>query len=61
MNNYTVSICRVENTLYHYRIEATSEAEAEQQAWELFNQDETDNGDVVHAEEFCHQIQEITS
>ena len=60
MNNYTVSICRVENTLYHYQIEATSEAEAEQQAWELFYQGDTDDGDVVHAEEFCHQIQEIT-
>lgn len=60
MNNYTVSICRVENTLYHYQIEATSEAEAEQQAWALFNEGDTDDGDVVHAEEFVHHTQETT-
>jgi len=58
MKSYTVSLCRVENTLYHYQIEATSEAEAEQQAWKMYNSGDTDDGDVVHAEEFCHQIEE---
>jgi hypothetical protein len=58
MNTYKVSLCRVENTLYHFQIEADSEDEAEQIAWEMYNEGDTDDGDVVHAEEFCHQIQE---
>ena len=58
MRSYTVSLCRVENTLYHFHIEADSEKEAEEEAWKLYNQGTTDDGDVVHAEEFCHQIQE---
>jgi len=58
MSTYTVSLCRVENTLYHFQIEADSEKEAEQIAWKLYNQGTTDDGDVVHAEEFFHQIQE---
>jgi hypothetical protein len=58
MKDYTVSLCRVENTLYHYQIEAKSEKEAEQLAWKLYNEGDTEDGDVVHAEEFCHQIQE---
>jgi hypothetical protein len=58
MKSYIVSLCRVENTLYHYQIEADSEKKAEQLAWKLYNKGDVEDGDVVHAEEFCHQIEE---
>lgn len=58
MKRYTVSLCRVENTLYHYHVEAKSEEDAEDQAWEMYNNGDVEDGDVVHAEEFCHKIQE---
>jgi hypothetical protein len=58
MKSYTVSLCRVANTLYHYQIEADSEKKAEQLAWKLYDEGDTEDGDVVHAEEFCHQVQE---
>jgi hypothetical protein len=58
MNKYTVSICRVENTLYYYQVEAKSEKAAEQKAWKLYNSGDVDDGDVVHAEEFVHEVQE---
>ena len=59
MKSYTVSICRVENTLYHYHVEAKNEKDAEQQAWKIYNSGDTDDGDVVHAEEFCHEVRGV--
>lgn len=60
MPKYTVYICRVENTLYPIEVEAQDEEDAEELAWAHFNGDDMDwdDGDIVHAEEFCHQIEE---
>lgn len=58
MKKYTVYICRVEHTLYPIEVEALNEEEAEDLAWEAYNDgDAEEDGDVVHAEEFCHEIE----
>lgn len=57
---FKVTLCRVENTIYVYdNIHAKSEEDAEQFAWKLYNNGEIDFEDVVHAEEFCHQIERV--
>lgn len=57
---FKVTLCRVENTIYVYDVKAKDEASAENKAWKLFNDGEpADVEDVVHAEEFTHQVEAI--
>lgn len=60
MNSYKVTICRVEHTIYEFNVLGDDEKDAENTAWKLHNGGyEADNEDVVHAEEFVHQTDEI--
>lgn len=60
INKYKVVICRVENTIYEYSVLGGDEEEAKNNAWKLYNSGyEADYEDVVHAEEFTHEIVEL--
>lgn len=60
MNSYKVTICRVEHTIYEFNVLGDDEKDAEHTAWKLYDGGyEADNEDVVHAEEFVHQTDEI--
>jgi hypothetical protein len=60
MNSYKVVICRVENTIYEFNVLGDDREEAKEQAWKLYNSGhEADSEDVVHAEEFTHEIEEL--
>lgn len=58
MTKFTVTICREESYLYYIDVEANSESEAEDKAWEEFNSDTSifDNGKLVHANEYVDYV-----
>jgi len=59
MNNYRVSIVRIEHTVYQYDVEAKNEEDAELLANELFDDTDLDKGEIVHGENFVNQIEII--
>lgn len=60
IKRFKVSLCRVEHTLYEFNIRAYDEESAQKVAWQLYNSgQDADSEDVVHAEEFTHQVEEI--
>jgi len=58
MRNYTVTLVRVENTVYHIDVEAENEEHAEELAQEKWDEGDIDldSGEVVHGEEFINQV-----
>jgi len=56
---YQVQICRVEHTLYYIEVEAKNEAEAERKGRKEYENNGGGEGDVVHAEEFIHDIEKV--
>jgi hypothetical protein len=54
---YLVHYVRIEHQVYRLEVEANSKAEAEDIAEEQFTGSE--NYDVVHAEEFINQVDEL--
>jgi hypothetical protein len=57
MNKYQVHYVRIEHQVYLLEVEANSKEEAEEIAIEEFSGSE--NYNVVHAEEFINQVDEI--
>jgi len=57
MNKYQVHYVRIEHQVYLLEVEANSKDEAEEIASEQFTGSE--NYNVVHAEEFINQVDEI--
>jgi hypothetical protein len=59
---YQVHYVRIEHQLYLIEVEADSADEAEEKAEEVFCNDglsDYDNYEVVHAEEFVNQVEEV--
>lgn len=62
MPKYNVSIAREETTLYWIEVEAEDEDDAEEKAWDEFNQgsaDILDHGELVNANEYVDYVEEI--
>jgi len=57
MNKYQVHYVRIEHQVYLLEVEANSKEEAEEIASEQFTSSE--NYNVVHAEEFINQVDEL--
>ena len=60
MAKFKVTLCRVEHTIYVYEIDEKTEEKAEEFAWKLYNNNEIDFEDVVHAEEFTHEVEKLS-
>jgi hypothetical protein len=61
MPKYTVSIAREEVFIYQIEVEAPDESQAEDKAWYEFNTDTSisDDGKLVHANEYVDFVQEL--
>ncbi len=57
MKKFKVPLVRIEHQVYFLEIEAEDEEQAEELAWETF--DGSEHYEVVHAEEFIQDIEEI--
>jgi hypothetical protein len=56
---YQVKYARIEHQVYTLEIEANSQDEAEDMAEDVFFDEQPDTYDVVHAEEFVLQTEEM--
>jgi hypothetical protein len=61
MKKFKVSIARTETTVYYFDVEAEHEGIAEEIATERYNEENYDSKNVVWAEEFTHDIDEVTN
>lgn len=60
MPKFNVQIARTETTVYYFEeIEAESEEQAEELAWERYEDQEHDDEDTVYGEEFMHNVEEL--
>jgi len=61
MPKYEVSLAREETTIYLLEVEAADEKDAEQKAWDEFNNDTSylDHGKLVHANEYVDYVEEL--
>ena len=60
MKKYRVTMVRIENRIFEYEVEAEDQDQAVEIAEELFNDADTEDGEIVHAEEFENGVEEIT-
>lgn len=60
MKTYRVCLTRVEHLTQWVEIDAKSEDEANDQAWQMLQDGEIDfdDGEIVHADEFVNDIEE---
>lgn len=56
MDKYEVSIARNETTIYIVRVSANSEKEAEELAWERYENGYWNYEEIVYGEEETHEI-----
>ena len=61
MPKYEVSLAREETTVYLIEVEAENESDAEDKAWDEFNNDTSylDHGKLVHANEYIDYVENI--
>ena len=60
MKKYKVTMVRIENRIFEYEVEAEDQEHAVELAEELFDEANTEDGEIVHAEEFENGVGEIT-
>jgi hypothetical protein len=58
MKTYNVTMARQENRIIVYTVTAEDEDAAEEQARELFDEEDFDNMKTVAADEWCQQVDE---
>lgn len=61
MKTYKVTMVRIENRIFEYEVEAEDQDHAVEMAEELLEQANTEDGEIVHAEEFENGVEEITA
>jgi len=61
MKTYKITYCRVENQIFEFEIEAEDEDDAANIACYTFDEHDYQDYEVVHAEEFIHDIKEINN
>jgi hypothetical protein len=63
MKTYKVSLARVEHVVYQIEVEANDKEEAEEVAWEMWEEDDSKFRSLgcVHADEFIDDIEEVQS
>jgi hypothetical protein len=61
MKKYRVTMVRIENRIFEYEVEAEDQDQAIEMAEELLDQANTEDGEIVHAEEFENGVEEITA
>jgi hypothetical protein len=59
MKKFKVSIARVETTVYYFNVESEDRDDAEDIAKERYEEGYYDSKDIVWAEEFTHDIDEV--
>ena len=59
MKKFKVSIARTETTVYYFNVEAEDEEDAKDIAEERYDEEDYDSKDIVWAEEFTHDIDEV--
>jgi hypothetical protein len=62
MPKFEVQIAREETTMYYIEVEAENENDAEDKAWEKFNEGCSsilDHGKIVHANEYVDYVEEL--
>ena len=59
MKKYKVTMVRIENRIFEYEVEAEDQDQAVEMAEELFDEANTEDGEIVHAEEFENGVEEI--
>jgi hypothetical protein len=58
MNKYRVTIARLETRIYYIDLEATSEGDARDEAWEMWNDEEDfGKGECVHSDEWVQELE----
>jgi hypothetical protein len=59
MKKFKVSIARTETTVYYFNVEAEDEEDAKDIAEERYEEEDYNSKDIVWAEEFTHDIDEV--
>lgn len=50
---FTVRMARTEQRIYHFEVEAEDEGHAAQLGYELLSESSSEDGEIMHAEEWC--------
>jgi hypothetical protein len=56
---FKVTMARSENRVYYFEVDAENENDAQDMAQELFSECNTEDGEIVYAEEWCQDCEQL--